>query len=162
MRYSLSRGTTTRCDLCGRKKSAKTRKHYWGYADIVPDDTHRERLLNRISSCLQRCENPRNSQWYNYGKRGIRVYPDWVKDRRAFLSYIVSLDGWDDPILELDRIDNNRGYEPGNLRFISRRENTNNRRTIPEMQSIIESLEAEVARLRRELRGTKESLYDPD
>lgn len=144
---------TQRCGNCARKQSAKTRKQYWGYADIVPDDSTRERLLNRISSCINRCEIPTSSQYANYGGRGIRVYKEWTKDRRAFLQYIVSLPGWDNPLLELDRIDNERGYEPGNLQWSTRYDNASNRRTVQNLQKQIERLKAENADLRHRLGG---------
>ena len=154
-RDNLKRGRSSRCNACAKRKAGVTQKRYHGYADIVPDEFHRERLLNRISACIQRCENPSNSSWHHYGKRGIRVYPDWVADRRAFLAYVVSLEGWDVPHLELDRIDNSRGYEPGNLRFVSRGENMLNRRTVAALQERIRSLEAEVESLRHKLRGAE-------
>lgn len=161
-RHNILRGKSSRCNYCAKRKSGVTQKKYRGYAGIVPDDFHRERLLNRISSCIQRCENPSNAGWKHYGERGIKVHPEWVRDRKAFLSYLLTLDGWDLPHLELDRIDNNAGYQPGNLRFITRSENMFNRRTTETMQNEINRLRAEVARLRRELRGAEEPLHDPD
>jgi hypothetical protein len=121
---------------------------YWGYAAIVPNDEHRRRLLNRIASCIGRCTLPSNKQWHHYGGRGITVHPAWAWDRGEFLRYIITLPGWDDPGLELDRVENNKGYEPGNLRFISRRDNMLNRRKISHLQQRVQDLEAEVARLR--------------
>lgn len=147
---------TERCGDCARRQSAKTRKHYWGYADLVPDDTHRERLLNRISSCINRCEIPTCNQYQNYGGRGIRVYEPWRKDRRAFLQYIINLEGWDVPEYELDRIDNEKGYEPDNLRFIPRGENVRNRRTVQKLQREIDRLKAENANLRHRFGGAEE------
>ena len=85
-------------------------------------------------------------------------------DRVAFLRYLVGLQGWDQPELQLDRIDNNRGYEPGNLRFVTRSVNMANKRKITarevvELQRRIESLEAENANLRHRLCRAEESLH---
>ena len=68
----------------------------------------------------------------------------------------MSLDGWDQPRLELDRIDVNKGYEPGNLRFISKRDNCNNKRSVQQMQRYIIELEA---RLRYCVCGAAKSLH---
>lgn len=152
-RYNLLYGRTTRCDRCAKDASLYTRKKYWGYEDIVPDENHRARLLNRISACLGRCHNPNLKQFPHYGGRGIHVHAPWRTDRREFLRHIVQLEGWDDPTLELDRIDVDRGYEPGNLRFATKAENARNRRKINELQSRIAELERENERLRHQLRG---------
>lgn len=153
MDYNLRKGKSTRCNVCAKKQSGFWRKDYYGYADIVPDDAHRRRLLGRISACINRCHNPKDSGYKHYGERGIHVYEAWRKNRRAFLSYVVTLDGWDTPALELDRIDVNKGYEPGNLRFISRQENMLNKRSILEMQRYIFELESRIRHLER---GAKE------
>jgi hypothetical protein len=59
----------------------------------------------------------------------------------------MTLDGWDKPELELDRIDVNKGYEPDNLRFVTRAENQRNRRSMRDMQKLVDELKAEVAKL---------------
>jgi hypothetical protein len=121
----------------------------------MPDNEHRERLLNRLSSIISRCQNPKNARYLGYGGRGITVYQAWVKNRFTFLAYVQTLPGWDDPDLELDRIDNDGNYEPGNIRFVTRRENVHNRRKmdnlsqrIIELEKENEQLRAEIARLR--------------
>lgn len=139
--YNLLKGASRRCNSCAKKQSGFWRKDYFKYADACPDDAHRRRLLNRLSACKNRCHNPNDSAYANYGGRGIRVHEPWLKDKAAFLRYVLTLDGWDEPRLELDRIDVNKGYEPGNLRFITRKENVNNRRSIPELQKRIIELE---------------------
>lgn len=129
----------TRCDVCA--KSANWKKRYWKYAEILPDDEHRRRLLNRLAAAITRCHSPTAKQYHAYGGRGIRVCDEWRKDRTAFLRHVQTCPGWDDPVLEMDRADNSQGYEPGNIRFLTKRANNQNRRTIP-------ALEAECARLR--------------
>jgi hypothetical protein len=142
-----------RCRCCARTAAAETRKGYWGYADIVPDDAHRTRLLNRISAIHQRCGNPNDRNYHHYGGRGIRCA--WGSDtagRRSFLSYLVMLPGWDKSGLDLDRADVDGGYEPGNLRFVSRSENARNRRSVRNLEDRIRHLERRIA----------EQVYDPD
>lgn len=147
--HNVKKFRTQRCNLCALRAGAGTRKSYWGYSDVVGDDAHRERLLNRLSSAISRCHNPRNAQYASYGGRGITVHEAWRADRREFLRYVIRQEGWDDPTLDMDRRDNNKGYQPGNIRFISRSENARNKRSVGGMQIRLAKLEAEVARLRR-------------
>src|SRR5208282_180000 len=155
---NLRRGKSTRCNNCAKKQTGYWRKNFWAYADIVSNDGHRRRLLNRISACINRCTNPNDKRFYNYGGRGIKVFPLWLEDRREFLGYIVTLKGWDNPKLELDRIKNDQGYEPGNLQFSTRRANNKNRRTIQQLQERILELEA---CLRSCQCGAVKTLHDP-
>lgn len=153
-RENLLSGRTTRCNGCA--KIAANAKRYWKYRDACPDDATRIRLLNRLSSCIARCHNPKNSSYGSYGGRGIDVWPAWRTDRTEFLRHAQTLPGFDDPNLELDRVDNNLGYVPGNLRFVTRGDNVKNRRTVAELQAQIQRLTAENADLRRRLRGAEE------
>ena len=140
--YNLRNGKSTRCNVCAKKSAGYWRKDYWGYAEICRDDAHRRRLLGRLSACINRCHNPNDAGYPNYGGRGITVYEEFRTNRAAFLQYVVGLKGWDEPRLELDRIDVNKGYQPGNLRFISKKENNLNKRSVKDMQRRIAELEA--------------------
>jgi hypothetical protein len=139
---NLRNGYSRSCPKCAVKKSGAKRKEWFRYADVVPDDGHRRRLCNRISACVNRCHNPNDAGYRNYGGRGISVHAPWRADRAAFLAYLVTLDGWDQPALELDREDVNKGYEPGNLRFITKRENSKNKRKVGVLEARIAELEA--------------------
>ena len=56
------------------------------------------------------------------------MYEPWRVDRREFFIYAKTMPGWDEHGLDLDRIDNDRDYEPGNLRIVDRKVNSRNRR----------------------------------
>lgn len=157
--YNLLKGASTRCPTCAKAASGYWRKDFFKYADACPDDAHRRRLLNRLSACKNRCHNPKDSSYANYGGRGITLYEPWCVDKAAFLRYVLTLDGWDQPYLELDRINVDKGYEPDNLRFVTRKENVRNRRCVQEMQQRIIELEARIRHLEQR---PKESIHDPD
>jgi len=144
---------STRCDHCARLSAA--RKRYWIYADALPDDTHRTRLLNRLAAQISRCHVPTCRTFKHYGGRGISVCPQWRADKPAFLRYVQTLPGWDDPSLEIDRVDVNGNYEPGNIRFCARITNLHNKRKVSD-------LEDEIARLRHIISGTTPQVHDPD
>ena len=144
---------STRCPLCA--KTAAHAKRYWVYTNAMADDAHRTRLLNRLASAITRCHSPNATRYKDYGGRGIAVHQEWREDRTEFLKYVQTLAGWDNQKLELDRVDNDKGYEPNNIRFATRSENMRNKRRIT-------TLEAQIADLRSRLRRAEESLHGAD
>jgi len=75
----------------------------------------------------KRCGNPKHRQFKDYGGRGIKMHPAWAASFPAFLEGVGRRPS---PELTLDREDNDKGYEPGNMRWTTRDvQNLNQRRT---------------------------------
>lgn len=76
-------------------------------------------------SMLSRCFNANTKSYHRYGGRGITVCAEWRRDFSAFLEHIGPMPT---PGLELDRINNDGNYEPGNVRWATMKEQARNRR----------------------------------
>lgn len=72
---------------------------------------------------LDRCGNPNNTKFAEYGGRGITVCKRW----RDFVSFLADM-GERPAGCSLDRINNDGNYEPGNCKWSTYREQANNRR----------------------------------
>lgn len=86
---------------------------------------HGHYLYNQWCGIIGRCTNPNNTRWESYGGRGICIYPEWRNDPQKFLDYMGPRPSVNHSI---DRIDNDKGYEPGNLRWADRKTQQRNRR----------------------------------
>lgn len=90
--------------------------------------SHLSRLYAKVYNAIGRCTNELNKRYSDYGGRGIKIHAPWMDDPTTFIAYLASLDGWNNPSLILDRIDNDGHYEPGNIRFTSIELSAHNRR----------------------------------
>lgn len=77
------------------------------------------------SSMVDRCTLPTHKAWKNYGGRGIKVCPEWKK---SFTAFWADMGPTYRKGVELDRRDNDKGYNAQNCRWVSRSTNARNRR----------------------------------
>lgn len=138
-------GLTCQCKKCrnayeqserGQLKNKRFRqtekcKKLWRDCNNRYRNTFNGHLHSLYGNIRFRCNNPTAVNYLCYGGRGI-----WCKflSFNEFRDYVVNdlnikkleqIKG-----LQIDRIDNNGHYEPGNIRFVTAKENTNNR-TVP-------------------------------
>jgi hypothetical protein len=76
---------------------------------------------------IQRCYNPNAKNYHNYGGRGIKMHDEWKNDFSSFEYYCLN-NGWRHG-LHIDRINNNDGYYPNNIQFVTVSKNMRNKRT---------------------------------
>ena len=102
-------------------------------------------LANRWRKMIRRCENPKSPDYVRYGGRGISVCAAWRCKDSGLASFIDDVSSLPLPQgmsldaalamrgpkhLSLDRVDNDSGYEPGNLRWATPlQQSANQRRT---------------------------------
>ncbi len=121
-------GLNPRCKKC---ESQRNQEHYKQNRDKLVQQKkeyygtirgHLRRVFNHIN---QRCNNPAIHNYSRYGGRGIT---NNFKSSDEFIDYIVYDLKVDPRGLQIDRIDNDGHYEKGNIRFVTNKENSNNRR----------------------------------
>lgn len=75
-------------------------------------------------SMLQRCNNPNNPNYKDYGGRGIKICERWLQ----FENFLADMGHRPSPDLSIDRINNDGNYESGNVKWSTRKEQANNTR----------------------------------
>lgn len=80
-------------------------------------------MYNRWRGLLSRCLNPNEPCYHRYGGRGIKVCRAWQKSFEAFYR-----DMGEPPVgAQLDRRNNDKGYNKKNCRWVTASENSRNR-----------------------------------
>lgn len=87
-------------------------------------------LYGTWNGIRQRCLNPDNPGYENWGGRGIQVHEPWREDFWAFAEYVEKLPHYGEPGRSIDRYpDVNGDYAPGNLRWATAFEQMANTRS---------------------------------
>lgn len=103
---------------------------------VLLSKTPKQRLQESLNRLRQRCHNPNNKDYPNYGAKGITVCEEWLINPESYYTWALE-NGWAMG-LDIDRIDNNFGYSADNCKWSTTKENANNMTT-----NIIVELEGE-------------------
>lgn len=91
----------------------------------------RSRIYMIWAGMKSRCNYPKNISYKNYGGRGITVCDEWSESFEEFYKWAMK-NGYSENAetrtCSLDRIDNDKGYSPDNCRFVTPKQQANNRR----------------------------------
>jgi hypothetical protein len=114
----LKNGSVKSCGCLQKEAAAQTcvsrSKHSLKHSDIY----------NIWVSIKARCNNKNATNYERYGAKGVYICEEWAHDVLAFAKYMGVRPSSKHSI---DRIDNNLGYEPGNVRWASPSEQGYNR-----------------------------------
>ena len=76
------------------------------------------------STMIQRCTNPKDAAYKNYGAKGVSVCDRW---RQSFQAFYADMGARPTPRHTVDRIESTGNYEPSNCRWATRTEQNRNR-----------------------------------
>ena len=87
-----------------------------------------KRLKTIFENMHARCYYPGAPNYSRYGGRGIKICDEWLYDRNKFVSWALENGYRDD--LTIDRIDGDGNYTPDNCRWVTQKENNQNKKSI--------------------------------
>ena len=124
--FSLTGGGTTSCG-CRRKEATRAAAQKMGRANRRHGRTGTPEY-RAWRAAKGRCLDPGHPAYPRYGGRGIGMSPEWVDDFEAFYRDLGARPA---PGFTLERVDNSKGYVPGNCEWRTwRHQNRNRRNTV--------------------------------
>lgn len=121
----LLRESTVSCGCLRKEKAAITAKKGDNRRKHNMSDTHIYWVWTKIK---QRCFNPNDKGYKNYGGRGITICSEWKNDFKSFYDYVSALPHFKEKGYSIDRINNDGNYEPNNIRWATAYQQVHNRR----------------------------------
>lgn len=105
----LKAARTKMCKSCAAKASAK------GHGGATKGSVTSEYVS--YTHMIQRCTNPNDKDYANYGGRGITICDMW---RTSYEAFFMSMGKKPDSTYTIERLDGNKGYEPSNCIWASK------------------------------------------
>ena len=119
---NLNTGNTRQCYMCAIESRANyRRKHSFSVAKA---GTIESKMYYTWLAMKRRCNNKSDKRYSRYGGRGIGVCSRWDNDFCLFLSDFGLPPSMDH---QIDRVDNNKGYDELNCRWATRKQQANNK-----------------------------------
>lgn len=104
-----------KCPFCNTLKHRIVKRHrylnHWKH----------QRIRCIYNMILSRCYDENSNGYEYYGKKGIKVCEEWLKDEKQFERW--ALDNGYEETLTIDRINEIEDYSPNNCRWITLEEN---------------------------------------
>ena len=100
--------------------------HEWLIKTFTTHGMSKTKIYKVWVRMKDRCNNPKSSDYYLYGARGIAVCKEWLSGFEVFYEW-ASENGYKEG-LTLDRIDVNGDYETSNCRWVTVKVQSNNKR----------------------------------
>jgi hypothetical protein len=119
----LRKGSSKSCGCYKREVNEKQGKILGAFGKV--HGMEGTRLYRIWHGMKNRCNNVKVQDFASYGGRGITYCAEWGKFI-PFMEWALA-NGYEEE-LQIDRIDSNGNYEPSNCRWVTPKDNCNNRR----------------------------------
>lgn len=123
-KHQLIAGVSRSCGCLQREVVSSVRRAAATHGHARTGKRSSEYLAWR--AMINRCCNPSVAAYPDYGGRGITICPRW---RDSFSDFLEDVGHRPDAGASLGRIDNDKGYHPGNVRWETKSEQARNRRS---------------------------------
>jgi len=112
--------------LRGIRRACGCRKIRWKHGHCKSTGSSPEHLA--YMNMLARCYNPKNKRFRDYGGRGVKVHRRW-RGPNGFIRFFSDVGSRPSSAYSIDRFpDKNGNYEPGNVRWATRKQQQRNLR----------------------------------
>lgn len=125
--HDLKTGHTNSCGCYQREMTSKASRTH---------GMRHTKIYHTWLDMKDRCFNPKNKRFEDWGGRGITVCDEWKHDFQAFHDHVSRLPHFGEAGYSIDRINNDGNYEPGNVKWSTATEQNRNKRNVKKSSCI--------------------------